>query len=122
MKYEWLDDYCISKKGVEKDYKVEWEATRYMIDGKIFVLKGGDKYKKEIITVKCEPSFGQMLRSQYEDIVAGYHMNKEHWNSVYVDGDVPDDIVKQMIDMSYELVLKSLSKKKQNEIIENIMY
>lgn len=118
MKYKWLDEHCLSKKGAEKDYKVEWEATRYMIDGKIFVLKGTDKYKKDIITVKCEPSFGQMIRGQYEHIVPGYHMNKEHWNSIYVDGDVPDDVVRQMIDMSYGLVFKSLSKKRQKEIMK----
>lgn len=117
MKYEWLDKYCFSKKGTVKDFKVEWDATRYLIGGKMFALQGGDKDKKAIITLKCEPPFGQFLREQHQHIVAGYYMNKVHWNSVYLDGDVPDDVLKQMIDMSYELVLKSLSKKKQKEII-----
>ncbi|SDZ12507.1 MmcQ/YjbR family DNA-binding protein [Tindallia californiensis] len=116
MKDEWLDSYCLSKKGAEKDFKVEWDATRYLIGGKMFAMQGGDKEKKPIITLKCEPAFGQQLRREYHHIVAGYYMNKEHWNSVYLEGDVPKDILKQMIDMSYELVLNSLSKKKQKEL------
>lgn len=118
MKYQWIDEYCISKKGSEKDFKVEWNATRYLIDGKMFVMQGGDKYKREIITLKCDPQFGRVLREQYEHIVPGYYMNKEHWNSVYIYGDVPDEVLKQMIDMSYELVFNSLSKKVQKEINE----
>lgn len=117
MKYEWLDEYCLSKKSAEKDFKVEWDATRYLIVGKMFAMQGGDKDKKAIITLKCEPSFGQFLREQHKHIIPGYYMNKEHWNSVYIEGDVPDDVLKQMIDMSYGLILKSLSKKIQAELL-----
>ena len=119
MKYEWLDEYCLSKIGSEKDFKIEWDAIRYLIVGKMFAMQGGDKYKKSIITLKCDPSLGQSLRKEHPHIVAGYYMNKEHWNSVYLDGDVPDDVLKQMIDMSYELVFKSLSKKVQKQILDN---
>ncbi|GAA0722588.1 MmcQ/YjbR family DNA-binding protein [Clostridium malenominatum] len=118
MRYGWLDEYCLSKKAAEKDFKVEWNATRYLIGGKMFLMQGGDKNKKAIATMKCEPTFGQLLREKYEHIIPGYYMNKEHWNSVYLEGDVSDDILKQMIDMSYELVLNSLSKKKIQEIME----
>ena len=116
MKYEWLNEYCLSKDGALKDYKTEWEATRYLIGDKMFAMQGEDKNKKEIITLKCEPSFGSFLREEYQHVVPGYYMNKIHWNSVYLDGDVPDNILKQMINMSYELVFKSLSKKFQKEI------
>ncbi|SHJ90807.1 Predicted DNA-binding protein, MmcQ/YjbR family [Hathewaya proteolytica DSM 3090] len=119
MKYQWIDEYCLSKKGVEKDFKVEWNVTRYRIGEKMFAMQGGDKYNKSIITLKCEPSFGRALREQNENIVPGYYMNKEHWNSVYLDGDVPDDILKQMIDMSYELVLNSLSKKCRENLLNS---
>ncbi|HOJ78327.1 MAG TPA: MmcQ/YjbR family DNA-binding protein [Bacillota bacterium] len=117
MRYQWLDQYCLSKKGATKDFKAEWEVTRYLIGGKMFVMVGGDQNNKPIITVKCEPSFGTMLRGQYPDIVPGYYMNKDHWNSVYIDGSVPDEVLKEMLDMSYELVLNSLSKKMIKEII-----
>jgi len=84
----------------------------------MFAMQGGDKYKKAIITLKCDPLFTQSFREQYQHIVPGYYMNKEHWNSLYLDGDVPDNVLKQMIDMSYELVLSNLSKKVQKEILE----
>lgn len=118
MGYQWIDEYCLSKKGVKKDFKIEWEAFRYLIDGKMIGMQCKDKEKRSIVTLKCEPLFGQSLRERYEHIVPGYYMNKQHWNSVYLDGNVPDEILKDMIDMSYELILKSLSKKRQREILE----
>ena len=120
MKYEWLDEYCISKRGVEKDYKLEWDANRYMIRGKLFAMQGGDKEGRPIITVKLEPTYGELLRTQYKDIIPGYYMNKEHWNSLYLEGDVPDYILKDMIDKSYRIVLSSLSQKAQNEISQEV--
>jgi predicted DNA-binding protein (MmcQ/YjbR family) len=117
MKYEWLDEYCMSKKGMVKDFKIEWDATRYLIGNKIFAMQGGDKDNKSIITLKNDPEFGDILRKQYSHIVPGYYMNKRHWSSVYLDGDVPDDVLRAMIDASYNLVFKSLSKKLRDEII-----
>lgn len=116
MKYQWVEEYCLSKAGVEKDYKDEWGVIRYLIGGKMFLMQGGDKNGEPIITVKCEPEFGKSLRDEFKDIIPGYYMNKEHWNSIYVEGEVPDEIVKQMIAMSYDLVFKSLTKKLQNEV------
>ncbi len=68
MRYEWLDDYCCSKKGAEKDFKEEWDATRFMLKGKMFALQGNDRDGKAIITLKLEPSHGQLLREEYADI------------------------------------------------------
>lgn len=76
------------------------------------VRSGGD-----YITLKLEPSEGDFLRQQYEDIIPGYYMNKIHWNSIKPDGEVPDDLLKDLLDKSYELVLCRFSKKKQREII-----
>jgi len=118
VKYEWLDEYCLAQPGATKDYKPEWEATRYMVGGKMFALYGGDKNGKPIITLKLEPTFGYNLRGQYADIIPGYYMNKEHWNSLYLDGNVPDDVVQMMVKESHQLIFKSLSKKAQKEIRE----
>lgn len=118
MRYEWLDQYCMSKKGAHKDFKVEWDATRYLLFDKMFLMQGGDKYGKPIVTVKCEPEFGQFLRTQYKYIVPGYYMNKEHWNSLYLEGDTPDDVLREMIDRSYNLILGSLTKAKQKQLSE----
>lgn len=117
MKYDWLDGYLSSKTGAVKDFKVEWGVERYRIGDKMFCMIGKDKEGREIITLKCEPTFGQMLRKTYPDIVPGYYMNKAHWNSVDLAGEVPDEVIKEMIDVSYMLILNSLSKKLQNEIL-----
>ncbi len=117
MKYDWLDEYLLSKKGAVRDFKVEWDATRYLLKDKMFCMVGQDNKGKHIITLKCEPAFGLLLREQYPDIVPGYYMNKEHWNSVYIDGQTPDDILRQMADMSYELILASLTKKARMELL-----
>jgi predicted DNA-binding protein (MmcQ/YjbR family) len=117
LKYEWLDEYCLVQTGTVKDFKPEWNATRYMVGGKMFAMRGGDKSGKPIITLKLDPIEGDVLRRQYKDIVPGYYMNKEHWNSLYLEGDVPDDVLKNMICESHQLILKSLSKKLQKEIM-----
>ncbi len=118
MAYEWLDEYLLSKKAAVKDYKAEWEAFRYMVGGKMFCMMGGDKSGRPIVSLKCEPLFGEALRQQYADIIPGYYMNKVHWNSVYRDGSVPDDVLRQMADMSYDLIFRSLTKKVQAELSE----
>ena len=72
---------------------------------------------KDIISLKLEPTYGQFLRKEYKDIVPGYYLNKEHWNSIDLNGDVEDTLLKELIDQSYLLILKSLTKAKQKEIL-----
>ncbi|MCL2071978.1 MAG: MmcQ/YjbR family DNA-binding protein [Oscillospiraceae bacterium] len=120
MKYEWLESHATSKKGAYKEWKPEWEVHRYMLRDKMFIMHGGDSTGKEIITLKLDPAEGQFLRKQYEgDIIPGHYMNKEHWNSVYVDGNVLDEVLRDMVDKSYSLILSGFSKKAQKEILEN---
>lgn len=120
MRYTWIDEYLLSKPGVTKDLKKEWNWIRYQIGGKMFAAiclnKNNEPY---YITLKLEPSDGDFLRQQYEDIVPGYYMNKTHWNSVKPDGEVPDELLKDMLDKSYKLVFGSLSRKKQEELQNN---
>jgi predicted DNA-binding protein (MmcQ/YjbR family) len=116
--YEWLEEYSLSQIGATKDFKEEWDAERYLVGGKMFAMRCGDKDGKPIITLKLEPAFGDLLRQQHEHIVPGYYMNKEHWNSLYLEGDVPDDVVRTMVKESYQLIFNSLSKKMQSEILE----
>ena len=119
MKYEWIDDFLMAKKGVHQDFKEEWNWRRYMIADKMFVaICYDDNNKAELITLKLNPMEGEFLRSQFKDIIPGYYMNKTHWNSIKADGDISDDILKDFMDKSYELVLGGLSKKKQKEILE----
>ena len=91
-----------------------------MLFRSMFVLQGEGKDGKPIITVKLEPIHGDFLRQQYKDIVPGYYMNKEHWNSLYLQGEVPDKIVKDMLDRSYALILASFSRVIQKEILDEM--
>ena len=119
MKYEWMDDYLMKKTGVTKDLQKDWNWIRYQIGGKMFAAICRDDHDRPYyITIKLEPLEGDFWRKQYEDIIPGYYMNKVHWNSIKADGEVPDDILKDLLDKAYKIVLESLSKKKQKEILE----
>lgn len=119
MKYEWMDEYLLSKAGVTKDLQKDWNWIRFQIGGKMFAaICLDDDNKPYYITLKLEPVEGDFWRGQYEDIIPGYYMNKMHWNSIKADGDVPDDILKDLLEKSYQLVLGGFSKKKQKEILE----
>ena len=112
MRYDWLDAYLMEKPGVTKDFKAEWNWTRYMVGGKLFCAlchddAGGDVY----ITVKLEPLHGEFLRAQFDDVIPGYYCNKVHWNSVRTAGSLPEDILRGMLDESYRLVAQGLTKK-----------
>ncbi len=118
MKYAWIDEYLLAKPAVTKDFKAEWNWIRYMIGGKMFAAVLLDfEHQPYYINLKLEPLEGELLRQQYEDIVPGYYSNKQHWNSIKPDGAVPDELLKQMLDKSYALVLGGLSKKKQREAL-----
>ncbi len=116
MKYDFIQAHCLSKKGAEEDYKQEWDAIRYSIRGKMFALIGNDNVGNSIISVKHKPEYGEELREKYKDIIPGYYLNKSHWSSILLSGNVPEVVLKQLLDDSYELIFKSLSKKIQNEI------
>lgn len=118
MRYTWLDEYLLKKRAVTKDLKKEWNWIRYQIGGKMFAAICLDSEDRPYyINLKLEPSEGELLREQFEDIVPGYYSNKRHWNSVKPDGKVPDELLKDMLDKSYQLVLEGFSKKKQREIL-----
>lgn len=121
-RYEWLDGYLLEKAGAERDFKVEWGWHRYLVRDKMFaaVCMPDPKYKphdgREMVILKCEPPLAELFRAQYPDVVPGFYCDKANWNSVYLDGIVPDEILKDMCDRSYQLVFSKLTKKVQREI------
>ena len=118
MKYEWIDGYLLKMPGVTKDLQKDWNWIRYQIGGKMFAAVClDDNDKPYYITLKLEPLEGDFWRKQYDDIIPGYYMNKSHWNSVKADGNVPDEILMDLLEKAYRIVLESLSKKKQKEIL-----
>ncbi|GHU46528.1 hypothetical protein FACS1894194_4270 [Bacilli bacterium] len=118
MKETEICAYAETFSAAHTDYKVEWGATRLLLDDKMFGMLGEDKTGKRILTVKLEPEDGELLREQYAEIVPGYYMNKVHWNSIDLAGQVPDETIKTMIQKSYQLILQAMSKKRQREIAE----
>ena len=119
MKYGWIDEFLLVKKGVTKDLQPEWNWIRYQIGGKMFAAICRDDNDVPVyITLKLDPLEGEFMRKQYEDIIPGYYMNKVHWNSVKADGSVPDDVLMDLLDKAYRIVLGSLTKKKQKEIMD----
>ena len=119
MKYPWIDEYLLNKKGVAKDFQADWNWIRYHVGGKLFAAVClDDNNETYYITLKLDPAEGAFWRGQYEDIIPGYYMNKTHWNSVKANGAVPEEVVKRLLDRAYEVTLSALSGKKQREILE----
>jgi predicted DNA-binding protein (MmcQ/YjbR family) len=107
-------DYCLAKKAVTESFPFDSETLVLKVDTKMFLLMALEK-QPLTINVKTDPEWSAELREQYPQITGAYHMNKTHWNSVMVDG-LKRDLVLKLIDQSYELVFKSLTKKVQNAI------
>lgn len=117
MTLKQLDKYLLSKKGSTFDYPFDEDVRVYRIAQKIFALTN-ERKKPLSINLKCDPVYALELRTLYMGIKSGYHMNKKHWNTVQIeDSDVDTKTLKSLIDHSYELVYKSLSKKKR-EMLE----
>lgn len=116
---ELIRTHCLSKQGVEEEFKAEWNATVYRVGGKIFVMWGEYKDGRPLLTVKLEPAFSDILRAQYSgDVIPGYYTDKTHWSSLFLDRVVPDEIIYAMLDNGYTTTLSGLSKKTQALIRE----
>ncbi len=110
--YQWLDECLLSKQGTKKVFQPAWQAYRYLLGEKMYAYIGiNDQNGRPIITLKLDPFFSNTLRNQYEDIVPGYYMNKTHWSSVYLDGEVPKTLLEDIVSASYDVMFSSLSKK-----------
>jgi predicted DNA-binding protein (MmcQ/YjbR family) len=117
MKYPEIENYILSKKGSVREEKAEWDAILFKVFDKMFVMMGQDGKGHDIITVKCDIAFGELLRKQYRSVFPGYYMNKQHWNSVYLsDCDVPFEVLCEMIDDSYRLVVAGLKKSLKDQL------
>jgi predicted DNA-binding protein (MmcQ/YjbR family) len=115
LNIEELRDYCLQKRGVTEGFPFGEDTLVFKIGGKLFLLTGlqdGNRFN-----AKCDPELAVELRERYNEVKPGYHMNKTHWNTIYMDGNLTEKQLCQMIDHSYDLVFKSLPKKAQAEIL-----
>ncbi|WP_144283760.1 MmcQ/YjbR family DNA-binding protein [Chryseobacterium echinoideorum] len=107
-------DYCLSKKGVSESFPFNEETLVMKVGTKMFLLMSLEK-QPLTINVKTDPEWSLELRERHSQITGAYHMNKTHWNSVSVDG-LKRDLILSLIEQSYDLVYKSLTKKMREEI------
>jgi predicted DNA-binding protein (MmcQ/YjbR family) len=96
-------EYCLSKPGAQETYPFGPEATVFKVGGKMFALTPASD-KPRSINLKCDPVRAQILRQEHPEIIPGYHMNKQHWNTLDLTGALPEDLVVELIDHSYDLV------------------
>lgn len=120
MNLETFYEYCLSKKGVSEHFPFDEDTLVFKVGDKMFALSSLSQWEKneQSVNLKCDPDRAQELRAEYDEIQPGFHMSKVHWNTVALNGNLPVKFVKELIDHSYELVFKSLTKKIQNEITE----
>ncbi len=120
MNIQQFYEFCLSKKGVTEHFPFDEETLVFKVGGKMFCLTSLNQWEKGTpsLNLKCDPEQAEELRAEYEAIIPGWHMSKIHWNTVAFNGDVSDKMMRKLINHSYELVFKSLTKKIQKEIIE----
>jgi predicted DNA-binding protein (MmcQ/YjbR family) len=115
MTLEEFKKYCLCKPGTQEEFPFDFTTMVFKVGNKIFALTDINEDPLRL-SLKCEPMFAISLRQDYKAIIPGYHLNKQHWNTLIMDGSIPDKLINQLIDHSYELVFKSLTKAKQAEI------
>ena len=121
MDIEVIREYCLKKKGVTEEFPFGEETLVFKVMDKIFILASLDSIPLQI-NLKCNPEKTIELREEYEAVQPGYHMNKKHWNTVIIDGSVPNKKILEWIDHSYKLVAAGLKKsdlEKLNELTNN---
>ena len=116
MNIEELREYCLNKKGVMETFPFGEETLVYKVGDKVFLLAGLDEADR--FNAKCDPERAIELRAEHEEIIPGWHMNKKHWNTVYMTGRLTNKQLKEIIDHSYQLVFDGLPKKIKAEIQE----
>ena len=110
-----LRDCCLSFPGAQETFPFGPNTSVFKIAGKMFALSqlGGDSLR---VSLKCEPQLAQALREAYAEVLPGYHLNKRHWNTVIVDGSLPEQMVKDLIEDSYDLIVGQLPASRRREL------
>lgn len=114
MNIEEFYTYCLQKKGVSEHFPFDDQTLVFKVASKIFALTDVTNFNS--INLKCDPERAIELREQFVAVQPGYHMNKKHWNTITLFSDLDDQLLKALIDHSYQLVLSSLPKKTRDEI------
>ena len=102
-----LREHCVSFAGAEETFPFGPNTSVFKVGGKMFALSqlGADSLR---VSVKCEPGLAEALRRANRAVIPGYHLNKRHWNTVIIDGSLPDEAIRDMVEDSYDLVVSKL--------------
>lgn len=114
MNIEEYRDFCLSFKHTTEEFPFDQRTLVFKVAGKMFALTDVDEFKS--INLKCDPEKAIQLREEYTDVKPGYHMSKKHWNTISFNGSVDDDLIRELIKHSYDLVVNSLTKKLRTEL------
>jgi predicted DNA-binding protein (MmcQ/YjbR family) len=110
-----IRDYCLTFPGSEETFPFGPETSVFKVEGKMFALSQLDGRPLRV-SMKCEPLLAEQLREAHTAVIPGYHLNKRHWNTVIIDGSLPERMVKDMIEDSYDLVVSALSVSRQRAL------
>ncbi len=105
-----LRTLCLGFTGAVEELPFGPETTVFKVERKIFLLTALEAGPLHM-SVKCEPELAEQLRASYPAVVPGYHLNKRHWNTVTLDGSLPDRLVRDLVEDSYDLVVSALPKR-----------
>jgi len=114
MNIEEYRNYCIKKPGVTEGFPFDNKTLVFKVMNKMFALTGVEDFFS--INLKCDPELAIELRDQFHSVKPGFHMNKKHWNTVENEGDITDKKIFELTDLSYNLVVKGLTKKLKEEL------
>ncbi|HWL93082.1 MAG TPA: MmcQ/YjbR family DNA-binding protein [Phycisphaerae bacterium] len=115
MNIESFREYCLSKPAASEDTPFGPEDIVFKVEGKMFAIAALDEVPPRA-NLKCDPDLALELRDRYEQVTPGYHMNKKHWNTIELDGVIPEREIREMIDRSYDLVVQSLPKARREKL------
>ena len=113
MNVEEIRDYCLQKPGVTEGFPFDQVTLVFKVMNKMFCLLGLDNNR---LSLKNDPEKNVELRAQFRAVIPGYHLNKEHWNTINLDATVAPKLMRELIDESYNIIVKSLPKSKKEEL------
>jgi predicted DNA-binding protein (MmcQ/YjbR family) len=110
-----LRAWCVRQPGATEEFPFGPEHSVFKVVGKMFALSALDRTPLAV-SVKCEPELAVALRDSYPAIRPGYHLNKRHWNTITLDGSLSDELVRDLIEDSYDLVVSALPKRVREQL------
>ena len=116
MNIETFRESCLSKPAATEGTPFGPEDIVFKVESKVFAIAALEEVPP-CVNLKCDPDRALELRDRYEQVVPGYHMNKKHWNTIELDGVIPEREIRNMIDHSYDLVVRSLPKAKRAKLL-----